>query len=93
MKESLKPIPNQPLKKNNVICRFSSNSKTVEITEKELIGLILWATITLEKSNGGSYALTTINFIKNNYKIMPYSKKRFKNLVCGSRLKNEERIT
>jgi len=70
-----------------VISRFRYDSKTVEITETELRGLIFWATAGIEKSNGGSYH-SVVEFIKDNYKFMTYQKSRYKKLVFGSRLKN-----
>lgn len=78
---------NQPSCLGDVISRFRSDSKTVEITETELRGLIFWATAGIEKSNGGSYH-SVVEFIKYNYKFMTYQKSRYKKLVFGSRLKN-----
>ena len=78
---------NEPLSKTVVISRFRSDSKTVEITETELRGLIFWATVGIEKSNSGSY-YSTIDFIKNNCNFMLYRKSKYKYLAFGSRLKN-----
>jgi hypothetical protein len=60
--------------------------KYVEITETELRGLIFWASYGIEKSRGGSYS-SIINFIKSRSNLMHNNKKRFKNLVFGSRIK------
>jgi hypothetical protein len=75
------------LDKTNIISNIRSNSKTIEITETELRGLIFWASNGIMKSRGGSY-YSTIEFIKNNYNLM-VDKNRFKNLVFGSRLENK----
>ncbi len=60
--------------------------KKVEITETELRGLIFWAATGIEEKRGGSY-YHTIEFINNNYNLMPNDKKRYKKLVFGSGLK------
>ena len=78
---------NEPLSKTAVISRFRSDSKTVEITETELRGLMFWATVGIEESRGGSY-YSVVEFIKDNYNFMTHQKSKYKKLFFGSRLKN-----
>lgn len=66
--------------------KLAKNIEKVEITKTELRALMFWATVGVRKSNGGSY-YSVVDFIKKNYAIMPFSKKKYKNLFFCSETK------
>lgn len=67
-----------------IISFVKSNSKMVSITLTELRNLINYATSYIEKRKPYCNKDYTLDFIRNNYHIMPSNKLRYKKLKSGS---------
>lgn len=81
----LEPKQVEPINADVEIISFvKSNSKMVTITLTELRNLICYATSYIEKSKPYYYKDHTLDFIRNNFHIMPSHKLRYKNLKSGS---------